>query len=85
MKIQFEVMGTNEFGIFHVKRKAKKGFDEEETFRNCLKSLPKYISKGWESITFDFDIKTIEVSKYCLIETNYDFHNSINVTLKERA
>ena len=81
-KINFETFGTNEFGIINPTRKAHLGDTIEQTFKNCLNSLPKHISKGWETITFDFENETIEVVKQWLIETDWNFNSSVNITQK---
>ena len=44
-----------------------------------LNKLPKYILKGWFSMEFEFDGQLIDVSKHHLIETNFDFENSITI------
>lgn len=79
-KIEFTVLSTNEFGMVNVNRTAKEGNTAEETFLNCLNSLPKRIEKGWQAIEFDFEGQTFDVSKHHLIETNWDFNNSVDIT-----
>lgn len=79
-KIEFTVLTGNEFGLANIKRKAQLGFSMEDTFRNCLKSLPKRISKGWHSIEFEFEGRTVDVSKHHLIETDWDFQQSFTLS-----
>ena len=56
------------------------GSTPEETFKNALNSLPKHISKAWESITFDFEDETIKVLKEWLNKTGWDFESSVIIT-----
>lgn len=79
MKTQFNIMLTTEFGIGRDKRQVTTQQNAEETFRLMLNKLPKRIGKSWFSMEFEFNGQLIDVSKDHLIETNWDFSNSITV------
>ena len=61
-------------------RKCETGLTPEETFKNCLKTLPKRILKTWSKVSFNQDGYNYSVQKHWLVETNYDFHNSVLIT-----
>src|SRR6478672_7497749 len=74
--IEFQVDFTTEFGAATNKRKIKTSTTAEETFKNCLKKLPKKIEKTWESIEFPFGKQTFKVSRHWLHETNFNWELS---------
>ncbi len=59
--------------------KCEIGSTYEQTFKNALKKLNKSLSENWISIEIEIGGQTIELSKYLLIETNFDFNNSISI------
>lgn len=81
MKTDFTVHLTTEFGIGLDKRKATTGIDAEDTFLNCWRSLPKRQNKSWFSIEFSFEGEHFEVSRDLLHETNFNFWESVEVSI----
>ena len=79
MKTEFTIRLITEFGMCIDMRKVQTQATREETFRLMLNKLPKWILKSWYSMEFEFDGWTIDVSKHHLIETNWDFENSITI------
>jgi len=79
MKTEFTIMLTTDFGMCIDMRTVQTQSTREETFRLMLNKLPKWILKSWYSMEFKFDGKLIDVSKHHLIETNFDFENSITI------
>ena len=75
-KINFTVGFRTEFGNATDKRKCTKGTTAEETFKSALSSLPKRISKTWESIEFEFENEKITVCEHWLEETDFNFSQS---------
>ena len=75
--VQFKIPQFNSIG-----RKGLKcdiGDTYEQTFKNAIKKLNKSLSENWISIEIEIGGQTIELSKDLLIETNFDFNNSISI------
>lgn len=82
MKTKFTVQFRNKIGGFAEKElSCRTGETPELTFKAALKSLPKYICKTWEGLSFIQNDYTFSIYKYHLEETNFDFSKAC--TIKE--
>jgi hypothetical protein len=77
-KISFKIPEFHSMGIKEINFKEQ--VDKETTFKSIWKSFNKNLDKNWQSIEFDFNNETILVCRHWLIETNFDFNNSHQIT-----
>ena len=78
-RLEFGILEFNSIGSKEIKMNEILD-TAEQTFNACLLLIPKRLLKTWQSIEFEFNNQTILVCKHWLIETNFDFENSHQIT-----
>lgn len=84
--VRFSALCNNKYGPHFIEGEAPKFAEPDETFKSCWRKLPKKYSGNpdrinrIESICFEQDGKRYDVSFTHLIETGFDFENSVHIT-----